>query len=123
MNLDEIELRIEKSKKKNGELAETYLSLLNLERFTGEMKSRILSYVEANLAVSGSAWGESDLTTFGTTQPSPRSKVNEKAWQSAIESSSTLQKLHEEYRSARMAYYIDATQQPRTYIKRKKGTE
>jgi len=123
MNLDSVEARIEKNKNSNDELARVYVALLNLETFLKAMKTDIMEHVERNLVESNLIWGECDVATFGITQPTPRSKVDEKAWNEAILGSHELYALDAEYAKARMAYYKDATQRKRPYIKMKKGVE
>ncbi len=123
MNLNDVEERIKSSETNNEELARIYVAMLNLETFLSAMKSDIMEYVERNLIESNLIWGECDIATFGITQPTPRSKVDEKAWRSAVGLSNELRALDTEYEKARMAYLTDSTQHKRPYIKKKKGVE
>ena len=123
MNLDTLEDRIDKSQESNDELASLYIGILNLESFLSAMKSAIMEHVEHNLIEANLNWGESDMATFGITQPTPKSKVDESAWRAAVLMSEELRALEVEYERARMSYLTDATQMPRPYIHKKKGVE
>ncbi len=123
MKLDDVEERIKSSETNNEELARIYVAMLNLETFLSAMKKDIMEHVERNLVESNLIWGECDIATFGITQPTPRSKVDEKAWHSAISFSKELHALDTEYEKARMAYLKDSTQLKRPYIRKKKGVE
>ena len=123
MNLDDVEASIEQNKANNDELARVYVALLNLETFLKAMKTNVIEHVERNLVEANLIWGECDVATFGITQPTPRSKVDEGAWEDAILGSKELHALNTEYTKARMAYYTDSTQRKRPYIKMKKGVE
>jgi len=123
MNLDDTETRIEQNKDNNEELARIYIAMLNLETFLGTMKKDIMEHVERNLVESNLIWGESDIATFGITQPTPRAKVDEKAWRDAVAFSNELRLLDSEYEKARLAYLVDATQSKRPYIHKKRGVE
>jgi len=121
MNLDSVEERIEQNQDSNGELSRIYIAILNLETFLGAMKKNIMEHVERNLTEANLIWGESDIATFGITQPTPRAKVDEKAWCAAVTFSDELRLLDTEYEKARMAYLKDATQPKRPYIRKKRG--
>jgi len=121
MNLDDTEARIEQNKTNNEELARIYIAMLNLETFLSTMKKDIMEHVERNLVEADLIWGESDVATFGITQPTPKAKVDEKAWRDAVAFSNELRLLDAEYEKARMTYLIDATQSKRPYIHKKRG--
>lgn len=118
---DGLESKIAKRSGNNAALAKIYIELNDVARMVSAVKSTILQHVEENLRRDGLRWDECDVANFGITDPTPRAKVDEKAWEAALESSLELTKLENEYQSARTPFLVDATQDERPYIRKKRG--
>ena len=119
--LDETESRIETYADDNDELARIYVQLNDLSRRVSELKKLISAHIDENLRSQDLRWGECDIASYGITDPTPRAKIDEKAWQAAVEESMELTKLELEYQKARSPFMYDATQEPRVYIRKKRG--
>jgi len=119
MNIDEMQARIVTNSDDNEELVRVYIILSDLANSINALKKSVMVYVENNLRNAGKTWDETENASFGITDPKPRSRVDEKAWESAMESSLELTKLQVEYDRARSPFLQDATQQPRVYIRRR----
>jgi len=119
MNIDEMQARIVTNADDNEELVGIYLKLIDLSNSINVLKSTILHYVETNLRREDKTWDEIDEASFGITDPKPKAKIDEKAWDTAMTESMELTKLQVEYDRARAPFLTDATQEPRPYIRRK----
>lgn len=121
MNFDELEAAIETNRDDNDELARLYLAMNDAAAQISALKKIALEHLEANLRNAGFDRGECDIATYGITDPAPHAKVDEKAWDAAVADSIELTQLEIEYNKARAPYLIDATQDPRPYVRKKRG--
>jgi hypothetical protein len=121
MNLPEAVEYIKEHKDDPKALADCYAEMHEIAKQANKLKRGILDLIGNWMHETGVDWGETEQVTFGITNPNPRSKVNEKRWQEAVENSEVLAALEEEYNNARKPFLEDATQPPRPYIRKKRG--
>jgi hypothetical protein len=118
---EKIESRIKRNSSNSDKLAEIYVSLNDAIGIMQAFKSTILDHIDENLRELGTRWGECAVANYGITDPNPRLKVDNSAWEDACENSEELAELEAEYQKARSPFMVDATQDERPYIRKKRG--
>jgi len=111
---------IEQAKNDNGDLAKLYLMICEQINELEHHKDAIYEHLERNLVENNQVWGECEVATFGMTEPKPSTKIDKKAWEIAVADSIELNALELEYLKAQMPFMIDATQNSRPFIRRKR---
>lgn len=113
---------IEKYKDDNAELARLYLGMCETADVIEEIKKSILKRVEANLFNANIDWDQSQIATYGMTDPKPISRLDKQAWETAVFENPELSKLEVEYYKAQMPFMVNATQPSRPFVRRKRGS-
>ena len=112
---------IEQAKNDNGDLAKLYLMICEQIAELEHHKDAIYEHLERNLIENNQMWGECEVASFGMTEPKPSTKIDKKAWEIAVADSLELNALELEYFKAQMPFMIDATQDSRPFIRRKRS--
>lgn len=120
MNPEEISAHLDTHADDLDELTKTYLDLCDLANVISALKKKALQHIEDEMLSRDIEHGETDLATFGMTNPKPSVRVDEKAWEKAVADDAALLDLKNEYEKARFPFMKDATRSPRAYVRRKR---
>lgn len=120
MKIDEANRWLRSIREDPEALCQFYLDLLDHQQQIHELKRKTLSHIESILENDDLDHGETDIATYGMTNPKPSVKIDKKEWKEAIETNPDLADLQREYERAQLPFMVDATQSPRPYIRKKR---